>query len=121
MILAQGVGTRTFYVEDEFWASSTMSRGKGAMSIEVPQRDLNAEIDRIKPTFMIVDIEGGEADFFAYAKLEGIRKICIETHADLIGNEGITRVFDYIFRHGFLLDFGCIRKNVFYFYREPAH
>lgn len=121
VILARGSGTRTFYVDAEFWASSTMSRGAESKAIEVPQRDLNAEIDRIKPTFMIVDIEGGEADFFAYARLDGVNKICIETHADLIGNSGVTEVFDHIFRQGFSLDFGCIRKNVFYFYRESAH
>lgn len=120
VILARGSGTKTFYVDAEFWASSTMSRGKESTAIEVPQRDLNAEIERIRPTFMIVDIEGGEADFFAYARLDGVRKICIETHADLIGNDGVTAVFEHIFRQGFALDFGCIRKNVFYFYRDGA-
>ena len=117
VLLARGAGECTFYVEAEFWASSTTARSAQAQAIKVPQRDLNAELKRLAPTFMIVDIEGGEADFFAYADLAGVRKICLETHPDVIGNDGISALFARLLAQGFLLDFSGIRKNVFYFYR----
>jgi FkbM family methyltransferase len=120
VLLARGDGACTFYVEDEFWASSTTARSDRAQAISVPQRDLNAELRRLAPSFLIVDIEGGEGDFFAYADLvdlKGLRKICLETHPDVLGDEGISAVFARLFEQGFRLDFACIRKNVFYFYR----
>ncbi len=117
VLLARGDGECTFYVEAEFWASSTTARSARAQAIKVPQRDLNEALRRLAPTFMIVDIEGGEGEFFAYADLAGVRKICLETHPDVIGNDGVSAVFARLLAQGFALDFGCIRKNVFYFYR----
>lgn len=117
VMLARGEGECTFYVEPEFWASSTSLRSQNAQAIQVPQRDLNDELALRKPTFLIVDIEGGEGEFFAYANLSGVNKICLETHADVLGNDGISAVFSRLLGQGFVLDFSCIRKNVFFFYR----
>lgn len=117
VLLARGAGECTFYVEPEFWASSTTARSGQAQAITVGQRDLNEELSRLSPTFLIVDIEGGEAEFFAYANLGGVRKICLETHPDVLGNDGISTIFSRLLADGFVLDFSCIRKNVFFFYR----
>ena len=117
VMLARGSGECTFYIEPEFWASSTSVRSPNAQAIQVPQRDLNAELEQRKPTFLIVDIEGGEGEFFAYADLTGVKKICLETHADVLGDDGISNVFSRLLNQGFVLDFSCIRKNVFFFYR----
>lgn len=116
-LLAQGNGERTFYVEKEFWASTTVSGSTGAQAITVPQIDLNSEITRIRPTFLILDIEGGEAEFIPLADLSGIQKICIETHPHVLGNNGVTKILAHLFAQGFSLDFGLVRKNVFYLYR----
>ena len=121
VLLARGDGECTFYVEPEFWASSTTARSERAQAIKVPQRDLNAELIRLSPSFLIVDIEGGEAEFFAYADLASVNKICLETHPDVLGNDGISAIFSRLFAQGFVLDFGCIRKNVFFFYRPRGN
>lgn len=117
VLLARRDGECTFYVEPEFWASSTTARSESAKVIKVPQRDLNDELKRLSPTFLIVDIEGGEGEFFDYADLSGVNKICLETHPDVLGNDGISTVFSRLFAQGLVLDFSCIRKNVFFFYR----
>lgn len=117
-LLGKGEGESSFFVEAEFWASSAQARSAQARAITVCRRDLNDELRHLAPTFLIVDIEGGEADFFAYAELVGVKKICLETHPDVIGNEGVTVIFSRLFSQGFVLDFGCIRKNVFFFYRS---
>jgi len=104
-------------VEDEFWASSAnLNSGKGR-EIEVEQIDLNSEIARVRPTFLIVDIEGGEGDLFALADLSGVKKICVETHAHVIGNNGVSRMLAHLFAQGFCLDLGLIQKYVFFLYR----
>ena len=117
IMLARGDGKCTFYIEPEFWASSTTARSDHSQAITVQQRDLNDELARLSPTFLIVDIEGGEAEFFAYADLAGVNKICLETHTDVLGNEGISAIFSRLLAQGFVLDFSHIRKNVFFFYR----
>jgi len=117
-MLGQGAGKGRFFVEKEFWASTTVREGaRDATEIEVEQRDLNAEIARIRPTFLIVDIEGGEADLFPIADLSGVRKICVETHPHVLGNEGVSQLLALLFERGFVLDLSLIRKNVFFLYR----
>jgi len=116
-MLGTGAGTCTFFVEPDFWASSTVGASPQAQRIEVPQRDLNTELRRVAPTFLVVDIEGGEAAFFAEADLAGVRKVCLETHPGVLGDAGVTRVFERLFAQGFVLDFSLIRKNVFYFHK----
>ena len=117
VLLARGAGECTFHVEEDFWASSTTARSPQAKAIQVPQRDLNAELQRIAPSFLIVDIEGGEGEFFAYANLAGVAKVCVEIHPDVIGNDGVSAVFARLLAQGFALDFRFVRKNVFFFYR----
>lgn len=116
-LLAQGEGEREFRIDDDFWASS--AHREGGRSIRVRQLDLNAELERISPSFIIVDIEGGEAEFFANANLSAVRKICVETHPDVLGDRVLSEMFAGLVAKGFSLDFALIRKNVFFFHRVP--
>jgi len=121
-MLGKGVGKARFFVEAEFWASSANQDISGrSKEIEVDRIDLNEEIARIRPTFMIVDIEGGEADLFALADLSGVKKICVETHAHVLGNDGVTNMLAGLFQQGFCLDLGMIQKYVFYLYRPQEN
>ena len=114
-LLAQDEGEREFRIEADFWASS--AHRDGGRAITVRQLDLNAELARIRPTFMIVDIEGGEAEFFAGADLPTVQKICVETHPDVLGDRVLSEMFAGLVAKGFALDFSLIRKNVFFFHR----
>lgn len=116
-LLAKGEGEHEFHLEDDFWASS--AHRKGGRSTTVRQLDLNAELARVQPSFLIVDIEGGEAEFFATAELSTVRKICVETHSDVLGDRVLSEMFAGLVAKGFALDFSLIRKNVFFFHR-PA-
>ena len=122
VMLGEGEARRRFQVEAEFWASSAHTGKSGntgtAKEIDVEQIDLNQEIARVRPTFMIVDIEGGEAELFLHAELSGVRKICVETHAHVLGDDGVTDMLAHLFQQGFCLDTGIARKNVLYLYRR---
>lgn len=121
-MLGRGDGKARFFVEGEFWASSANGAvTANAKEIEVDQIDLNAEIARVRPTFMVVDIEGGEADLFALANLSGVQKICVETHPHVLGNDGISAMLGKLFAQGFCLDLGLIQKNVFFLYRPSEN
>ena len=117
-LLGDGEGEREFFLEKDFWASSLIAQTPDAQAIRVPQVDLNTEIRRIAPTFMIVDIEGGEAEFFQLADLTPVRKLCVEVHPHVLGNRRISEMIARLVDQGFALDFGCMQKNVLFFYRK---
>ena len=116
-LLAEGDGERTFHLADEFWASSLVAPAAGARTITVPQTDLNSELALVRPTFLIVDIEGGEIEFFQVARLDGVQKICLETHPGVLTNAEISGLLARLIGAGFAIDFSLLRKNVFYLYR----
>ncbi len=90
-ILGRDVGVVPFYVSDEFWSSSIIEI-PDAKCIEVVQLDLNSEIQRIKPTCLVVDIEGGETDIIDQIEPSSISKFIMEWHPHVIGEEAITRM-----------------------------
>lgn len=118
VILGRGDGEREFFVEPEFWASSLQRLSESARAVRVPQVDLNRELARVGPTFLLVDIEGGEGEFFDYARLMTVRKLCVEVHPEVIGNACISFMLAKLFEQGFVLDFTVYRKNVVFLYRD---
>ncbi len=120
VLLGQGDGEREFFLEKDFWASSLIRSDSTTEVIRVPQIDLNAEINRVAPSFLIVDIEGGEYEFFQLADLAKVQKICVEVHPHVLGNRSISEIVARLIDQGFSLDFGCMRKNVLFFSREAT-
>jgi len=117
VMLGVGHKKRTFFVENEFWASSGNYGSNSSREILVDQIDLNSEIDIIQPTFLIVDIEGGEIDFFSIANLSSVKKICVETHPHLVTNKLVSEMIGKLLKQGFCLDLGAAQKYVIYFYK----
>lgn len=117
VLLAQGEGMREFHVEPEFWASSALPGSGSATTIRVPQADLNSELRRVRPSFLIVDIEGGEIEFFELADLATVRKICVETHPGIHSSAALSRMLEGLIAQGFALDFTLMRKHVLYLSR----
>jgi FkbM family methyltransferase len=120
VLLGEGEGECTFWLEKDYWASSLIQGSQDAAPIRVKQIDLNQEIQRVQPSFLILDIEGGEYEFLRHACLDPIRKIVIEVHPHVLGYTGISEMLGWLFAAGFTLDLGNIRKNVFYLFKEQA-
>lgn len=117
VFLGKGEGVEVFYVSKNFWESSSVVISSDMTKIEVSRVDVNRKLAEIGPSFLIVDIEGGEGEFFEYADLTTVRKICLETHEDVIGDAAISRVFRRLFDMGFVLNFKIVFRNVYFFYR----
>ncbi|MGB0912206.1 MAG: FkbM family methyltransferase [Phaeobacter italicus] len=94
-VLAPKAGKQTFYVRENFLASSlsAMEDEPHQEEVEVPALDMNAVIADLKPSVLICDIEGAEADLLPQMDLSGLRAVLIETHPQWIGKEGIRRLF----------------------------
>jgi FkbM family methyltransferase len=117
-LLGRGDGEREFFLENDYWASSLVRRSAGARPVRIRQIDLESELRRIAPTFLIVDVEGGEYELLREADLAGVAKLCLEVHPDVLGNARLSDLFASLVARGLALDFSLMRKNVFYFYRE---
>ena len=119
-LLGEGDGERDFFVEPDYWASSLVRRSPKAQCVRIRQIDFNSELRRVAPTFLIVDVEGGEYELLRNADLSGVAKLCLEIHPDVLGNAKVSELFAVLIGAGLALDFTLMRKNVFYFYRPGS-
>ncbi len=100
-VLADHEGTASFFVEEHFVSSSTR-RGSGASrEIAVPQLDVNEEIRRIRPTCLIMDIEGAESELLPCMDLCAFRKVIIEFHPRTLGRERFQELLALLAAQGF--------------------
>lgn len=86
-LLGEQPGKQIFYLGTQFWSSSIIQTERQQKAIKVPVKSFNLELQKINPTFLIIDIEGGEYDLLKYADFHNVRKMVIELHAPFIGKE----------------------------------
>jgi FkbM family methyltransferase len=101
-VLAHKEGVRTFYLEESFVASSLTSRSQRPRAVKVPAKLLNAEIARIQPSMLIMDIEGGEFELFPDIDLRTIRKIVMELHPRNAEREKTKSLISDLYARGFV-------------------
>ena len=84
--------TAKFHVYNCFLGSSLFDReDKPRPSVEVPTLSWDTIKKDYSPTFLLMDIEGGELEFLEGANLDGINTVVIEFHPDRYGIEGMRR------------------------------
>ena len=103
-VLGKGEGEAVFYIHDDFWSSSLYQRSQGAKKVCIPRRDLNELLTQLRPTFLIMDIEGGESEIFEMINLEGINKIAVELHTAVIGQARVDDILNRLATEGFVVD-----------------
>ncbi|RCJ26006.1 FkbM family methyltransferase [Nostoc minutum NIES-26] len=103
-MLGETAGEQTFYIAKGFWESSVIQHQTGLKPINVPVKSFNEEVKKVNPSFLILDIEGGEYEFFTYANLHNIQKIAMELHKRIIGSEKAKFVKSKLIASGFQLN-----------------
>jgi len=88
-LVGEQTGEQTFYITKEFWSSSIIqpTAKETAIAIKIPVKSFNQEVRRLNPTFLIIDIEGGEYELLKYADFYNVQKIVIELHNIMLGHE----------------------------------
>lgn len=109
-------GTLTFYISENFLSSSAIEK-KETRPVEVPTESLSSIIQNFKPTYLLMDIEGAEAEILGKTSLDSVRKICIEVHPHYAGEKPISEMLAALFAQGFSIDFYISRCNTLYLYR----
>ena len=102
-LLGEQAGECDFYVERDFWVSS-LHPSSTARRVSIAVRPLNEAVRRVAPTFLVMDVEGGEYDLIRLIDFQGIRKLNIELHEDLIGAEKIEFIRRRVLDAGFVID-----------------
>ncbi|XKH01361.1 FkbM family methyltransferase [Marinobacter nauticus] len=118
-ILSNSAGSESFFLEDNFWSSSTIKRSSACIETKVKKLDINDEVRNNSPTLVIIDIEGGEKDLVPIIATRGsrINKLIIELHPHIIGDAECTKVIQQVIEKGFNINFSLSRSPVFLFER----
>jgi FkbM family methyltransferase len=99
-------GRVALYRSKHLFSSSLIQRNAGAVPIEVPGKALSYLVEKIRPTLLIVDVEGAEGELFDRAQLPGVTTIMLELNERLIGRDKVRQVRGALLALGFREDPG---------------
>lgn len=115
--------TRELHVAADFWETSFVKPKTGAgskMPVQVKAFEQEVASYARRPNFLIIDIEGGEYDFFRGVSLEGFDKVLCEVHPQAIGRLKLWRLRRALEKRGLRRDESCSSSKVWYFERADA-
>lgn len=101
-MLASHAGFQTFHVDRHFCCSSALGQPSDPRrQVQVPTLSFQDEVADFEPTFLIVDIEGGEVELLCDQNLTSFRVILVEMHPEIVGNSGLDQLRKWLFASGF--------------------
>ncbi len=119
-MLAERTGSAPFFVAAHFFSSSATAPHPETPGLEVPTLDVRAEFARIRPTFVLMDIEGGEGELVPLIDWSGVEKLAIELHPELLGPEGMRAILATLANVGFAESRLLSGKRKRFFYKPPS-
>jgi FkbM family methyltransferase len=104
-------GRVTLYRTKHLFSSSIIKRSAAAIPIEVPGKALSYVVEKIRPTLLIVDVEGAEGELFDRAQLPGVTKIMLELHERVVGQDRVRQARGALGALGFRQDGGLSSRE----------
>jgi FkbM family methyltransferase len=102
-LIGQEAGEQTFYVAKSTWSSSTLPHPwRRTTPVRLPVRSFDAELQEFDPTFVVMDIEGGEYDLLTRVDWRNVRKLVVEHHPQVLGEEKVEEVRERLREFGFV-------------------
>jgi FkbM family methyltransferase len=94
-VLGPRAGKAALFVRRNFLSSSLCAEDGDEIirRAEVQMLDANATISALKPSVLVCDIEGGEADLLPGLDMGRLRAAVVELHPQWIGKSGVRAVF----------------------------
>jgi FkbM family methyltransferase len=105
-----------FFVHEDFWASS-LRPDDHARRVRVPTASFTEAMSRFTPTYLTVDIEGGEVELLSAPLPAHVRAICLEVHPGVAGVTETRTMFGRLIADGFALDTKISRDDSVFFER----
>lgn len=94
-------GEVTFYLAERFSHSAMTDNSNALEAVQVPMQDYAPVHAELRPTVLVIDIQGGEQAFFGHAPLDGVRMILVEFHPPITGLAPILAIRRRLRREGF--------------------
>ena len=91
----------TFFHNDNILSSSAFDRGLVGDRIVVESCAIGNLIDSHDPSFIIMDVEGGEIELLSAADLTRVRTIVVEMHPHIVGEKKIAMLVNDMKERGF--------------------
>ena len=108
-----------FYLRKELVSGSLSPTSQATSSVKVPVLLAEDEIERRCANYLLVDIEGGEHEFFTkIARCPSVNKILMEQHSRKIGYARYLEVLKSLHSLGFSCRTDISQGNVDYFERS---
>jgi len=118
MTLEAAESTCAFYSHRDIWSSSLLEPAKGDFErVAVPTLDWRSELQRLQPTYLLMDIEGGEIDLLESFDCASVERMLIEFHPRKTGQAGVDRVFRHLAKIGFARVHADRGTHIYYFER----
>lgn len=113
--VGQEDGWREFFFNVNNMSSSVHRREGAAKSELVAMASMSRLLREIRPTFVVFDVEGAEAEIFKVEIPQEVRVLCGELHPNIIGDDGASTVIRTILDSGFdfIADRSCGRMVAF--------
>lgn len=105
-------GDMRFFVNNNIVSSSLHAR-PGGREVVVPSDPIDAVLADWHPTVLVMDVEGAEVEILSSSALPGVRRMVIELHPHVVGDEQLRRLEEHLGRIGFRRTAVC-HKSVAY-------
>ncbi|HET7315581.1 FkbM family methyltransferase [Salinisphaera sp.] len=113
-----GIDSCRFYSHRDLWSSSLRKPKQGEHHVlDVPTLHWQTELDRLQPTYLLMDIEGGEIDLLEAFECPSVERMLIEFHPKKTGQASVNRVFSHLTKIGFVWAQADRGSNIYYFER----
>jgi FkbM family methyltransferase len=98
-VVSRTAAPREFFVNQNFWSSSTYDRG--GQRLEVQSLPFAELVAAHRPSVIVMDIEGGEVELAGLPIDPSVRAIVLELHAAVTGNADAEAVRAWLVEQGF--------------------
>jgi FkbM family methyltransferase len=129
-VLAREGGEAELWVADEFVASAAQApraasaqagaAARAENSVRVPQLAVGELMARVRPSCLVIDIEGGEAELLPAIDWRGVRKLVLEVHPHRIGGPRVRELIELLAAQGLHEERGISSTRKKYFARASA-
>lgn len=84
-------GDVQFFASDNVYSSSVIDRSKTVAGrlIKVPSDPFQHVLARVRPTTVVMDVEGAEIALLSSAALDGVERIIVEVHPHITGADAV--------------------------------
>lgn len=111
-------GEADFHQAENFAASSVLPVDGTKATLSLPRIDVNRLMKDLRPTLLVMDIEGAEAELLPGMRLDGLRRIVVELHPALVPPAGIGAIFARLAAEGFDPDLAAAEGDVVVFVKS---